>query len=76
MDGVRRQLDKVIRTRDTASTATTETAYYLLSAVLSPEGLGGVPRIGVSKTGFTGFSTPSYTMTGREIATITAHTLS
>ena len=30
--------------RETASTATTETAYYLLSAALSPERLGQVAR--------------------------------
>jgi len=37
-------IGKVIRTRDTASTATTETVYYLLSAALSPERLGQVAR--------------------------------
>lgn len=35
---------KVIRTRDTATKATTETAYYLLSAALSSERLGQVAR--------------------------------
>jgi predicted transposase YbfD/YdcC len=35
---------KVIRTRDTATRSTTETAYYLLSATLSPERLGEVAR--------------------------------
>jgi predicted transposase YbfD/YdcC len=35
---------KVIRTRDAASTATTETTYYLLSAALSLERLGQVAR--------------------------------
>jgi hypothetical protein len=70
-------IGKVIRTRDTAGTATTETAYYLPSAALSPERLAQVARSHrVSKTGFTGFSTPSCTRTGREIATITAHTIS
>jgi hypothetical protein len=70
-------IGKVVRTRDTASTATTETAYYLLSAALSPNDLAkSLVRIGVSKTGFTGFSMPSWTRTGREIVTITAHTTS
>jgi predicted transposase YbfD/YdcC len=35
---------KVIRTRDTATRTTTETAYYLLSATLSSERLGEVAR--------------------------------
>jgi len=35
---------KVIRTRETPARATTETAYYLLSAELSPERLGQVVR--------------------------------
>jgi len=35
---------KVIRTRDTTSKATTESAYYLLSSALSPERLGQVAR--------------------------------
>jgi len=35
---------KVIRTRDAAIKATTETAYYLLSAALSSERLGQVAR--------------------------------
>jgi predicted transposase YbfD/YdcC len=35
---------KVIRTRDTPIRATTETAYYLLSAPLSPERLGEAAR--------------------------------
>lgn len=35
---------RVIRTRDTATKATRETAYYLLSAALSPERLGQVAR--------------------------------
>jgi predicted transposase YbfD/YdcC len=35
---------KVIRTRDTATRSTTETAYYLLSATLSSERLGEVAR--------------------------------
>lgn len=35
---------KVVRTRDTPTSATTETAYYLMSAVLSPERLGQVVR--------------------------------
>jgi predicted transposase YbfD/YdcC len=35
---------KVIRTRDTATKATTETAYYLLSTALSSERLGQVAR--------------------------------
>jgi predicted transposase YbfD/YdcC len=37
-------IGKVVRTRETASTAATETAYYLLSAALSPERLGQVAR--------------------------------
>jgi predicted transposase YbfD/YdcC len=37
-------IGRVIRTRDTATRATTETAYYLLSATLSPERLGLVAR--------------------------------
>jgi predicted transposase YbfD/YdcC len=36
---------KVIRSRGTATRATTETAYYLLSRALSPEGLGKVVRL-------------------------------
>ena len=53
--------DAAVRSRamNAASTATSETAYCLLKAALSPADLGGVPRIGVSKTGSTGFSTPS-----------------
>jgi predicted transposase YbfD/YdcC len=35
---------KVIRNRDTTTTATTETAYYLLSTPMSPERLGQVAR--------------------------------
>lgn len=78
IDGrVWRAIGKVVRTRDIAGTATTETAYYLLSAALSPNDLAkSLVRIGVSKTGFTGFSMPSWTRTGREIVTITAHTTS
>jgi predicted transposase YbfD/YdcC len=37
-------IGKVIRTRDTATRATTETAYYLLSAALSSERVGQVAR--------------------------------
>jgi len=36
---------KVIRSRGTTTRATTETAYYLLSRALSPEGLGKVVRL-------------------------------
>jgi predicted transposase YbfD/YdcC len=37
-------IGKVVRARDTTTKATTETAYYLLSAALSPERLGQVAR--------------------------------
>ena len=37
-------IGKVVRTRETTTKATTESAYYLLSAALSPERLGQVAR--------------------------------
>lgn len=51
---------RVIRTRETAARATTESAYYLLSATLSPSASAEWSAlIGASRTAYTGFSTSS-----------------
>jgi hypothetical protein len=57
--------------------ATTETTHYLLCAALSPERLTrSLVRIGVSKTGFTGFSTPITQQDRTRNPNVTAPTIS